>query len=45
MLKPYEICGFIRKATTVSSIFRIPIKYHGISGKPVSKRKSRKYPE
>jgi hypothetical protein len=45
MLKLWEIFGFIREATTISSIFRKPIKHQATSRKPVSKRKSRKYPE
>jgi len=45
MLKPWEISGFLREATTISSIFRKPIKHQATSGKSVSKRKSRKYPE
>jgi transaldolase len=42
MLKPWEISGFIRGATTIPSIFRKPIKHQATS---VPKRKSRKYPE
>jgi hypothetical protein len=45
MLKTWEIYGFIREATTIFSILTKHIKHEATSGKPVSKRKSRKYPE